>query len=336
MKKVFATQPLENEAVQMMKAFADVHDSGVDRPLTREEFLRGIDGADAVILVWHTEVMDKEAYDAAPNLKIVARRGVGYDNIDVEEATRRGIYVTVCPIHTPTIADLNFGLILNAARRLHRADAFVRTGQWTEGGTWVARKFMGYDVHHKTLGILGLGRIGYEVGKRGRGFDMRVIYHDLVRKEDAEKELGFEFVDFDTLLASSDFLSINCSLNESTRGLIDADAISKMKDGAIIVVTARGGIVDQRALYEALKSGKLGGAGLDVFDPEPIEPDDPLLSLDNVVFTPHLGTSVHETRVKMATTVAEDVIRALTGKRPRYLLNAKGLEERSKTRLGRW
>lgn len=140
-------------------------------PLTREEFLSGIADADGVILVWHTEMMDREAFDRAPKIKVVVRRGVGYDNIDVAEATRRGVYVAVCPVHVPTIADVAFGLILCAARRFPQADHFVRTGQWTEGGSWVAYKFMGQDVHHSTLGIVGMGRIGQEVAKRALGFE---------------------------------------------------------------------------------------------------------------------------------------------------------------------
>ena len=318
--KVFITQTLEKEAIELLETVAEVKTSGVDRPLTREEFLDGIKDADAVIHVWHTEQMDKEALDAAPNLKIVARRGVGHDNIDSEEASRRGIYTTVTPVHTHTIADLTFGLVINAARKIHLADAFVRSGQWTEGGVWVAQKFMGYDVHHKTIGIIGFGNIGKHLAKRAKGFDMNVLYFDVNRQPEAEKELGVEYASLDTLLANSDFVSVNCALTESTRNLIDREAIAKMKNDAILVVTARGGIVDETALYEALINGELGGAGLDVFEPEPISPDNPLLKLENVVFTPHLGASVSETRVKMAVTAAEDIIRVLSGEKPVYPL----------------
>jgi D-3-phosphoglycerate dehydrogenase len=318
--KVFITQTLEKEAIELLETVAEVKTSGVDRPLTREEFLDGIKDADAVIHVWHTEQMDKEALDAAPNLKIIARRGVGHDNIDSKEASRRGIYTTVTPVHTHTIADLTFGLIINAARKIHLADAFVRSGQWTEGGVWVAQKFMGYDVHHKTIGIIGFGNIGKHVAKRAKGFDMNILYYDVNRQIDAEKELGVEYASLDTLLAQSDFVSINCALTESTRHLIDREAIAKMKDKSILVVSARGGIVDEKALYDALVSGKLGAAGLDVFEPEPISPDNPLLKLENVVFTPHLGASVAETRIKMAVTAAKDVVHVLTGNPPEYPL----------------
>lgn len=318
--KVFITQNLEKEAIQLLETVAEVKTTGLDRPLTREEFLDGISDADAVILCWHTEMMDKEAFAVAKNMKIVARRGVGFDNIDVAEARRRGIYVTVTPVHTETIADLTFGLIINAARRLHVADAFVRRGEWTDGGVWVARKFMGYEVHHKTLGIIGFGNIGKHVARRGRGFDMRVLYHDVNRQYEAEKSIGAEYVSLDELIAQADFISVNCALTDATKGMINRETIAKMKRGAIIVVSARGGIVDQKALYEALVSGHLGGAGLDVFDPEPIKPDDPLLKLENVMFTPHLGTSVYETRVKMAVTAAEDIIKVFAGEKPQYPL----------------
>lgn len=319
--KVFITQQIEQEAIDILKAKFDVVSSGLDRPLTREEFLEGIKDADAVIMVWHTEMMDKEAFDLAPNLKIVARRGVGYDNIDVEEATKRGIYVTVTPVHTHTIADLTFGLLINAARRIPAADAFVRSGEWTEGGTKVAKMFMGYDVHHKTIGIIGFGRIGKHMAKRAGGFDMKVLYSDVARQVDAEKEYNAEYASLERIYAESDFISVNCALTEETRHMINRESIAKMKKTAVIVVSARGGIVDEDALYEALRDGNLGGAGLDVFDPEPILPDNPLLKLQNTAFTPHLGTSVYESRVLMVVTAAEDIIRVLGGEEPEYPLN---------------
>lgn len=321
--KVFITQPLEREAVALLEsAGIEVTCSGVSRPLTRTEFLDGIRDVDAVIFVWHTEQLDAEAMDHAPKLKVAARRGVGYDNIDVKEARRRGIPVTVTPVHTHTIADLTFGLMINAARKLHHADAFVRRGEWTKAGTWVAQKFMGFDVSYKTIGIIGLGKIGKHMAKRARGFEMDVLYNDPVRNPAAEAELGAKFVSLDELYASADFISVNCALTDTSRHMIGRDAISKMKNTAVIVVSARGGIIDEDALYDALSTGRLGAAGLDVFEDEPIRPDHPLLKLENTAFSPHLGTSVQETRVKMATTAAEDVIRILRGEAPVYPLSA--------------
>lgn len=319
--KVFITQQIESEAIDLLKTKFDVVTSGVDRPLTRKEFLDGIKDADAVIMVWHTEQMDKEAFDAAPNLKIVARRGVGYDNIDVEEATKRGIYVTVTPVHTNTIADITFALMMNAARRIPAADAYVRSGQWTEGGTEVARMFMGYDIHHKTIGIIGFGRIGKHMARRANGFEMNVMYYDICRQPEAEKEYQATYTSLDEIYEKADFISVNCALTDGTKHLIGAKEIAKMKSNCVIVVTARGGIIDEKALYEALLNNKIGGAGLDVFDPEPILPDDPLLKLKNTAFTPHLGTSVYESRVLMVVTAAEEIIRVLDGEKPLYALN---------------
>lgn len=319
--KVFLTQWLDEKAVDHLKTVADVVCPKMGEPLTRQEFLDGIKDADAVVLTWHTDHMDKEAFEVAKKLKVVSRRGVGYDNIDIKEATRRGVRVTYVPVHTPTIADLTFGLIICAGRRIHVADNFVRSGQWTAGGTWVAHKFMGYDIHHKRLGIIGLGRIGFEVAKRGKGFDMEVIYNDVMRKPELEKKIGIRYASLDELIETSDYISVNCALNDTTRGLINVDKINRMKTGAIVVVSARGGIVDEMAVYEALVSGKLGGAGFDVFEEEPIRPDHPLLKLENVVFTPHLGTSVADMRVKMEMTVAEDVVRVLKGEAPMFALN---------------
>lgn len=319
--KVFITQPLEKEAIRLLEdAGIETVCSGVSRPLTRQEFLDGIKDADGVIFVWHTEILDKEALEHAPKLKIAARRGVGYDNIDLVEAEKRGVEVTVTPVHTHTIADLTFGLMINAARKLHHADAFVRGHQWTEAGTWVAQRFMGYDVSYKTIGIIGFGKIGKHMAKRARGFDMEVLYNDVVRQPDAERELGATFATLDELYARSDFISVNCALTETTRRMIDRKAIAKMKETAVLVLSARGGIVDEDALYDALSTGKLGAAGLDVFEEEPVPFDSPLLKLENTAFSPHLGTSVMETRIRMATTAAEEVIRVLNAETPLYSL----------------
>lgn len=319
--KVFITQTLEPEAVAIVGRVAEVACPGHANPLTREEFLSGIADADAVILVWHTETMDQEAFDRAPRMKVVVRRGVGVDNIDLAEATRRGVYVACSPVHVGTIADNAFALLMCAARKIPQAHQFVKSGQWTEGGTWVAFKFMGHDVHHTTLGIIGMGRIGQEVAKRALGFDMKVRYYDVVRRPDVEARLGITYSPLEELLAEADFVSLNCALTESTYHLINERTIGLMKPTAIVVNTSRGPTVDLEALYRALKEGRLGGAALDVFDPEPLPVDHPILSLDNVVVTPHLGTSAMGTRVRMAEVAAEGVVSVLTGEEPEFLLN---------------
>ena len=319
--KVFITQTLEPEAVAIVERVAEAVCPGHSNPLTREEFLSGIAEADGVILVWHTEMMDREAFDRAPHMKVVVRRGVGVDNIDLDEATRRGVYVTCSPVHVGTIADNAFALLMCAARKIPQAHNFVRDGQWTEGGTWVAFKFMGQDVHHSILGIVGMGRIGQEVAKRAQGFDMKVMYYDVVRRPDVEARLGISFAPLDELLGKSDFVSLNCALTESTYHLINDRTIRLMKPTAIVVNTSRGPTVDLDALYRALKEGRLAGAALDVFDPEPPPVDHPILGLDNVIFTPHLGTSAMGTRVRMAEVAAEGVVSVLTGEEPEFLVN---------------
>ena len=319
--KVFMTQALEPEGVAILERAAEVVSPPHLNPLSREEFLFGIADADGVILVWHTEMMDREAFERAPKLKVVVRRGVGYDNIDVGEATRRGVYVAVCPVHVSTIADTAFGLIMCAARRLPQADHFVRSGQWTEGGSWVAFKFMGQDVHHSKLGIIGLGRIGQEVAKRALGFEMEVMYYDTVRRPELEAAMDISFAPLEELLVASDFVSLNCALNESTYHLINERTLRLMKPTAIIVNTSRGPTVDLEALYRALKEGRLAGAGLDVFEPEPVPADHPILTLENVVFTPHLGTSTMGARIRMAETAAKGAVSVLLGEEPEFLLN---------------
>lgn len=321
--KVYIAQPIQPEGVKMLEQVAEVRSNPEGRPQTRAEFLAQIPDVDAVILPWHTEVMDKEAIGLAKNLKVIGRHGVGYENIDLEAAADRGVYVTFTPVHTPTVADTTFALVMTAARRISEADRFVKDGKWTVGGEWVAWQYMGVDIHHKTLGVIGCGRIGALVAKRGTGFDMRILYHDEVARPDVEKETGAVRVDLETLLKESDFITVNCALNERTRKLLGAKQFAMMKPTAVVVSTARGPIIDQPALAEALKSRRIAAAGLDVFVEEPIPPGDPLLKLDNVVLLPHIGSAAREMRVKMALTVAEDVVKVLTGKEPTYLLNPR-------------
>jgi D-3-phosphoglycerate dehydrogenase len=319
--KVYVAQPIQPNGIEILKTIAEVRVNPESRPQMREEFLREIPDVDAVVLPWHTEVMDAEALDIAKNLKVIGRHGVGYENIDLQTATKKGVYVTYTPVHTPTVADTAFGLMLMTARKLSLADRFVKAKGWHVGGEWVAWKFLGFDVHHKTIGIIGLGRIGTGVARRAKGFDMTILYYDIVKNEAVERELGARRVSFEELLRTSDFISVNCNLTAATRGLLSEREFQMMKPTAIIVNTARGPIVDQKALYAALKSGTIGGAGLDVFEEEPLALDDPLLELDNVVLLPHIGSAALEIRQKMADAVCNDVVRVLTGNKPVYLLN---------------
>ena len=321
--KVYIAQPIQPEGIEILKRVAEVKTNPEGRPQTRQEFLAQLPDIDAVILPWHTEVMDKEAIDIAKKLKVIGRHGVGYENIDLEAAADRGIYVTFTPVHTPTVADTTFALLMTAARRIAEADRFVKAGKWTIGGEWVAWQHMGLDIHHKTLGIIGCGRIGSGVARRAYGFDMRILYYDEVAQPEVEKQTGAVRVGLEQLLRESDFISVNCALNERTRGLLGDKQFALMKPTAVVVNTARGPIIDQAALTEALKSRRIAAAGLDVYVEEPIPPTDPLLRLDNVVLLPHIGSAALEIRRVQAVVAAEDVVKVLTGKEPTYLLNPR-------------
>ncbi len=319
--KVFIAQPIQPVGVEMIQEVAEVRSASTGRPMERQEFLKEIRDCDAVILPWHTDIMDKEAIGLCPNLKIIGRHGVGYENIDLDEATRRGIYCTYVPVHTETVADTSFLLLMATARRITEADRFVKDGKWDIGGEWVAWKFLGLDVHHKTIGVIGAGRIGAGVCRRAKGFGMRILYHDVMPKPELEAEVGAERVDLETLLREADFISVNSALNDTSRSLLGPDQFKLMKPTAIIANTARGPVINQAALVEALRNGTIAGAGLDVFVEEPLPPNDPLMKLNNVVLFPHIGSAAMEIRQRMATTVAEDVVSVLTGKEPVWLLN---------------
>jgi glyoxylate reductase len=324
--KVYVAQPIQQNGIDILKKVAEVKVNPESRPQTREEFIRELPDVDAVILPWHTEVMDAEAIEIAKNLKVIGRHGVGIENIDVKAATQKGVAVTFTPVHTPTVADTSMALILNVARKFSEADRFVKDKKWDVGGEWVAWKFLGFDVHHKTIGIIGLGRIGAGVAKRASGFEMEILYHDVHQNKQAEEELGARRVSLEELLKNSDYISINCNLTPETKGLLGEKEFEMMKSTAIVVSTARGPIIDQKALVAALKKGTIFGAGLDVFEEEPIPLDDALLGLDNVVLLPHIGSSALEIRQKMAETVCNDVVSLLSGKKAQYLLNKEVLK----------
>jgi lactate dehydrogenase-like 2-hydroxyacid dehydrogenase len=257
--------------------------------------------------------VDKELLSMAPKLGIAARFGVGYDNVDVEACTRRKVYVTHTPdVLSGAVADHTWALILGFMRRIPEADRNVREH-------WAAmdrRLPFGWDMKGKTLGILGLGRIGTEVLKRAQGFGLDLAYHDVVRRWELEKMYGVRYMGFDELLGASDILSIHVPLLPSTRGIIGNEALSKMKASAIMVNTSRGQVVDEKALYMALKEGRIRGAALDVFMEEPTPRDNPLLTLDNVVVTPHCASATWETRLGMAEMALGNIKAFLEGRRP--------------------
>jgi len=293
-----------------------------DKPLppSREVLLEKIAGCDGVLTLL-TEKVDAEFMDAAGSqLKVISNFAVGFNNIDVPEATRRGIRVGNTPgVLTDATADLAFALLISAARRIVEGNQYVRADRWK---TWEPLGHIGQDLCGKTLGIVGMGRIGFALAKRCRGgWDMQVLYHDKHRNEAAEKELGARQVDFDTLLAESDFVSMHTDLNEETHGMFDAAAFAKMKKTAVFVNSARGPIQNQRDLCEALRNGEIFAAGLDVTDPEPARADDLLVELPNCVLVPHVGSATVSSRNGMAEIAADNLLAGLRGQPLRHWLN---------------
>jgi glyoxylate reductase len=267
-----------------------------------------------------TDRIDANLLDAAPRLKVVSNFAVGYNNIDVEAATIRGICVGNTPgALTDATADLAFALLMAAARRVVEGVLDAKQGRWK---TWEPLGYLGVDLVGKTLGIIGMGRIGFAMAQRGRGgWGMEILYHDAVRNERAEKELNAKRVDLETLLRESDFVSLHASLTESSRGMMGAKQFALMKKSAVFVNTARGPLVDQAALVEALKSGTIFAAGLDVTEPEPPAPDDPILHLPNCVVAPHIASATHTTRDGMAEICAENLLAGVSGKPLRAWVN---------------
>jgi glyoxylate reductase len=310
--KIYLTSLFPEIAIETLDTAAIIKQWKSDDVLTHDTLKREIQDADALLCL-RVDKIDAAIIDAAPHLKVISNFAVGYDNIDIAQATRRGIPVGYTPgVLTETTADLAFALMMAAARRVAEADRYVRNGQWT-----VSRQpflMYGQDIHHATLGIVGMGQIGAAMARRGKGFQMKIIYHNRHRREDLEKELGAEYVSLQVLLSSSDFVSIHAPLNNSTRGIIGQTELALMKPTAILVNTARGQIVDQAALYEALKSGIIKAAALDVVEKEPIPSDDPLLKLDNVVFSPHVGSATKATRDHMAKLAVENLLAGLEGR----------------------
>jgi len=280
------------------------------------------------LLTLLTDRIDAALMDGAPGLKVVSNLAVGYDNIDVPAATARGIVVGNTPgVLTETTADMAFALLMAAARRVVEGQAYTLQGRWK---TWGPMVLLGQDIHGATLGIIGLGRIGAEMARRARGFGMRVLYHGPRRKSEAlEKELGAAYVpELKDLLAASDFVSVHVPLTPATERLMGRAEFACMKKTAVFVNTARGGIVDQQALYEALRSGQIFAAGLDVTVIEPIPADDPLLTLDNAIVTPHIGSASFKTREKMALMAADNLLAGLRGDPPPHCVNPEALTRR--------
>ena len=310
--KVFVTRLIPDKGLQLVREFCEADIWPDELPPSRDIILERVRGVDGILSLL-TDKMDAAVMDAAgPDLKVISNYAVGYDNIDIPEATKRGIPVGNTPgILTDTTADFAFALLMAAARRIVEGDNYTRAGKWK---TWGPQLLLGADVHRATLGLVGFGRIGKAMAKRALGFEMKVLYYDPVKPDDPEAEaLRAQSVDLDTVLRESDFVSIHTPLNDQTYHLISTDALGKMKPGAILINTARGPVVDPAALYHALQDGEIGMAALDVTEPEPIPADSPLLELDNIIIAPHIASASRATRDKMAQMAADNLLAGLKG-----------------------
>ncbi len=310
--KVFVTRVIPDAGLDTVREATDAEIWPGEVPPPREVLLEKVRGVDGLLSLL-TDPVDDELLDAAgPQLKVVSNFAVGYDNIDVVACTRRGIAVGNTPgVLTETTADLAFSLLMATARRLPEARDYVREDRWL---TWGPMLLLGKDIHGATLGLVGFGRIGREMAKRATGFGMRTLYYDQVRADAAiENELGATYAPLDTVLAEADFLSLHTVLSDETRHLIDAAALARMKRGAILINTSRGPVVDQEALADALRSGQLFAAGLDVTDPEPLRADHPLVGLSNCLIVPHIASASERTRDRMAQKAAANLLAGLRG-----------------------
>ena len=322
--KVFVTRPLPNEAMDKIQSACDAKVWEHELPPSRNALLRNVADIEGLLSLL-TDKVDEELMNRARKLKVVSNCAVGFDNIDVQEATKRGIIVGNTPgVLTDTVADLAFGLLIAAARRVVEGDRVVRAGKWK---TWGPMILLGQDVYNTTIGIIGLGRIGSAVAKRAKGFGMKVLYTGRGRHPQAETELGAEYAELDRLLAQSDFITLHTNLTPETYHLIGEKQFEKMKRTAVLVNTSRGPIVDNTALYSALKSGKIAYAALDVTEPEPLPAHHPLLTLDNLIVVPHIASASVATRTKMAVMAVDNLIAGLKGEMPPNPVNPEVLKK---------
>lgn len=321
--KVYVTRRLPQKALDMISTECDMQVNPHDRVLTREELENAVKGIDGLLCLL-TDSIDAELLDINPDLNVIANYAVGYNNIDVKACTMRGISVSNTPgVLTDTTADFAWTLLMATARRVVEADKFTRAGKYKG---WGPMMFLGGDIYGKTLGVIGMGRIGQAFVKRACGFNMKIIYYDAFRKsEREERELGIEYRPLEELLKEADFVSIHVPLIPETKHLISKEEFKIMKNTAYLINTARGPIVDERALVKGLKDGEIAGAGIDVYEDEP-EMAPGLAELDNVIIAPHIASASIETRTKMAIMAAENLLAGLNGKNMPNLVNPEALK----------
>jgi len=327
--KVYVTREIPERGLEIIKKRFNVEVWPEYDPPPKEVIIDKVRDVDALVSLLSDRI-DVEVFGAAPKLKIVAQMAVGFDNIDLKEATKRGVCITNTPeVLTETTADFAWALLMAVSRRVVEADRYVRGGRWKVG--WHPSMLLGRDVHGATIGIVGAGRIGSAVAKRAKGFNMKILYCGRKPKPELEKKLDAKRVDLDVLLKQSDFVSIHVSLTKQTYHMIDKEKLRLMKKTAYLVNNSRGVVIDEKALYQALKEGWIAGAALDVFEREPTPVNNPLLKLDNVVVAPHISSSSHETRSKMAKMVAENLIAFFGGRIPLNLVNREVLKIRKQS-----
>jgi lactate dehydrogenase-like 2-hydroxyacid dehydrogenase len=317
-QKILITRRIYPEALEILGDRNEIDYNDSDNLLEREELLRrGVDAA--AIMTPTTQKFNAELLRRFARLRIVANIGVGFDNIDIAAASQLGIMVSNTPdVLTETTADFAFGLLLATSRRIVEANRYLLEGRWTHGSIDF---FAGHDVHHRKLGIIGLGRIGAAVARRGRGFSMKILYSDLRRApKPLEDELDASFVSKEQLLRESDFVSLHIPLVEETRRLISEPELRQMKPGSILINTSRGAVIDENALVKAIQERWIAGAGLDVFEHEP-QVNSALLQLERVILTPHIASSSEDTRREMCLIAARNIRSALDGNRPESLVN---------------
>ncbi|MFW9935573.1 MAG: 2-hydroxyacid dehydrogenase [Candidatus Thorarchaeota archaeon] len=317
--KVFVTRTLLEPGLSLLKKHCQVEVWPKEMPPPKSVIIQKAQVVDGLVS-FLTDSIDKEVIDACNHVKVISQVAVGYDNIDVAAATAKNIIVTNTPgILTETTADFAFALLLATARRVAEADRYVRASHWKV--PWALDMMLGQDMYQRTLGIIGLGRIGQAVARRAKGFDMKLLYFDVAKAPDQEKELGIQAVSLDRLLKESDFITIHVPLTSKTQKMIGDKELRMMKPSACLVNTSRGPVIDQDALVSALKDGIIAYAGLDVFAEEPLPANHPLLSLANVILAPHIASASIQTRSKMAVMAAENCIAVLKGKSPSNPVN---------------
>lgn len=327
-KQIYVTSTLLGLSILQLKKYFNVVLNTEKRPPTKKELLKNIRGKYAILCTLNDKI-DKEVIDnAGESLKIISTYSTGYNHIDIDEATRKGIYVTYTgDVLTEATADLTFGLILSIARRIPEAQEYLLNKKWKEG--WSPNLFLGSNVHGMNLGILGLGKIGSAVARRAIGFNMKIFYHNRNRLDERiEKKLKVRYMSMGDLFKKSDFLTIHTNLNKESKHLVNLNYLKMMKPTSFLINTSRGNIINEEDLIHCLKNKLIAGAALDVYEKEPITKNNPLMTMKNVVLLPHIGSATIQTRTKMTQIAVKNIFDILKGKESKYILNINGLKEK--------